>query len=236
MQYCKDVELSNITITVSGSSPEANDIHISHTEDIRIIKRVIKYGDDYITIATGVKNLYAYKVECGPRHGISIGSLDKDNSEKQVPNITIDTTSERCMVLGSRHGKNGYAKDIKFLNLIMDKVKHLIYINQNYCKQFDPLKPKLYEEQKTAVQISNILFKNIKWSGTTKDVISLHCSKFFPCQDVVLQDIDLKMKGGAKKTTSSCENIMLKQSRNVSPTPCMSVATKNDHVPEDKTD
>ncbi|KAK3159991.1 hypothetical protein QOZ80_1BG0053880 [Eleusine coracana subsp. coracana] len=240
IQYCKDVELTSLTITAPGSSPESDGIHISHTEDIRIIKPVIKSGDDCISIATGVKNLYAYKVECGPGHGISIGSLGKDNSDAQVSNITIDSAHVTGTLYGARiktwQGGSGYAKDIKFLNMVMDKVKHPIYIDQYYCNQFDPLKPKPCEEQKTAVQISNVLFKNIKGSGTTKDVISLHCSKSFPCQDVVLQDIDLKMKGGAKKTMSSCENVMLKEPSNVFPAPCTSVASKNDHVPEDSSD
>ncbi|KAK3159994.1 hypothetical protein QOZ80_1BG0053920 [Eleusine coracana subsp. coracana] len=299
IQYSKDVTLTDITITSPSSAPEADGIHLWNSEDIRIIKPVIKSGDDCISIATGVKNLYAYKVECGPGHGISIGSLGKGNSKAEVSNITIDSAHVTGTLYGARiktwQGGSGYAKDIKFLNMVMDKVKHPIYIDQYYCNQMDPTNPNPCEEQKSAVEISNVLFKNIKgtgttkdvisihcsksfpcrevvlqeidlkmkgkknaamsscdriWrvlflhcrrldmkgSGTTKDVISLHCSKSFPCQDVVLQDIDLKMKGGAKKTISSYENVMLKQSSNVSPAPCTSVVTKKDHVPEDNND
>ncbi|GJN41393.1 hypothetical protein PR202_gn00764 [Eleusine coracana subsp. coracana] len=81
IQYSKDVTLTDITITSPSSAPEADGIHLWNSEDIRIIKPVIKSGDDCISIATGVKNLYAYKVECGPGHGISIGSLGKGNSK-----------------------------------------------------------------------------------------------------------------------------------------------------------
>jgi hypothetical protein len=85
--------------------------------------------------------------------------------------------------------------------MVMDKVKHPISIDQYYRSQQDPSNPRPCEEQKSAVPISNVLF--IRGSGTTKDVISLHCSKAFPCRDV-----DLKMRGGGggKKTMSSCEN------------------------------
>jgi polygalacturonase len=242
IQNCKDVEVTGITITAPSSSPEADGIHVSHTEDIRIIKPVIKSGDDCISIATGVKNLYAYKVECGPGHGISIGSLGNQNSEAQVSDVTIDTAHVTGTLYGARiktwQGGSGYARDIKFLNMVMDKVKHPIFIDQYYCNQQDPSNPKPCEEQKSAVQISNVLFKNIRGSGTTKDVISLHCSKASPCRDVVLQDVDLKMRsGGGKKTMSSCENVMLAESTgNVSPVPCTSVAAKHDQVPEEMVD
>jgi polygalacturonase len=151
--------------------------------------------------------LYAYKVECGPGHGISIGSLGNQNSEAQVSDITIDTAHVTGTLYGARiktwQGGSGYARDIKFLNMVMDKVKHPISIDQYYRSQQDPSNPRPCEEQKSAVPISNVLFKNIRGSGTTKDVISLHCSKAFPCRDV-----DLKMRGGGggKKTMSSCEN------------------------------
>jgi polygalacturonase len=122
---------------------------------------------------------------------------------------------------------------IKILMIVIRKV-HPIFMNQYYCNQQDPSNAKPCEEQKSVVQISNVLFKNIKGSDTTKDVINLHCSKAFPCRDVILQNIDLKMKGGSgKKTMSSCENIMLTESTsNISSV----VANKHDQVAEEMID
>lgn len=46
-------------------------------------------GDDCISIQTGCSNVYVHNVNCGPGHGISIGSLGKDNTRACVSNITI---------------------------------------------------------------------------------------------------------------------------------------------------
>ncbi|KAL6622858.1 hypothetical protein ACP70R_032737 [Stipagrostis hirtigluma subsp. patula] len=237
-----DVTLSRLTIASPGNSPGTDGIHVANSEDVRIIKAYIKSGDDCISVETGTKNLYATKIECGPGHGISIGSLGDDNSKAQVSNITIDNAHLTGTMFGARikswQGGSGYAKDIKFLNLVMDNVKNPIIIDQNYCTMADPAHPKPCKEQKSAVQFSNILFKNIKGTSATKDAIKLHCSKAFPCRDVVLQDIDLKVKGGGEKNaaTSTCENAMLSKSSNVSPSPCTSAVTKDDKddlIPQD---
>ncbi|KAL6643537.1 hypothetical protein ACP70R_018303 [Stipagrostis hirtigluma subsp. patula] len=243
VESCHDVTLSRLTIASPGNSPGTDGIHVANSEDVRIIKANIKSGDDCISVETGTKNLYATKIECGPGHGISIGSLGDDNSKAQVSNITIDTAHLTETMFGARikswQGGSGYAKDIKFLNLVMDNVKNPIIIDQNYCTMADPAHPKPCKEQKSAVQFSNILFKNIKGTSATEEAIKLHCSKAFPCRDVVLQDIDLKMKGGGDKkivTTSTCENAILSKSSNVSPPPCTSGVTKDDKddvIPED---
>jgi len=46
-------------------------------------------GDDCISIQTGCSNVYVHNVNCGPGHGISIGSLGKDNTRACVSNITV---------------------------------------------------------------------------------------------------------------------------------------------------
>lgn len=46
-------------------------------------------GDDCISIQTGCSNIYVHNVNCGPGHGISIGSLGRDNTKACVSNITI---------------------------------------------------------------------------------------------------------------------------------------------------
>lgn len=46
-------------------------------------------GDDCVSIQTGCSNVYVHNVNCGPGHGISIGSLGKDNTKACVSNITV---------------------------------------------------------------------------------------------------------------------------------------------------
>lgn len=46
-------------------------------------------GDDCVSIQTGCTNVYVHNINCGPGHGISIGSLGKDNTKACVSNITV---------------------------------------------------------------------------------------------------------------------------------------------------
>ncbi|KAF8756305.1 hypothetical protein HU200_011126 [Digitaria exilis] len=242
VESCRDVTLSRLTIASPGNSPENDGIHVSRSDGVRILGARIKAGDDCISVASGTSNLYATKIECGPGHGISVGSLGKGNTRAEVSNVTIDGAHVSGTLYGARiktwRGGTGYARGIKFLNMVMDKVKNPIAIDQNYCSTSDPNEPcERQQGASAAVQVSDVVFSNIKGTGTNKDAIKLHCSDAFPCRDIVLRDIDLKTKakrgGGA---TSTCQNAVLAESTNVSPAPCSTAATKDDLVPRGSED
>jgi len=176
-----------------------------------------------MSIENGTHNLHVSKVVCGPGHGISIGSLGDDNSRAEVSGITIDSVQLHGATNGARiktyQGGSGYAKDITFQNMAMYGVKNPIIIDQNYC---DKAKPCV--EQRSAVQISNVVFKNIRGTTITKHAIKMNCSKNVPCQGITLKNIDLKMKAGKGNTESTCQNAKWRKSGTVVPQPC--AATK----------
>jgi polygalacturonase len=101
--------------------------------------------------------------------------------------------------------------------MIMYNVKNPIIIDQNYCDKAKPCR-----EQRSAVQISNVVFKNIRGTTITKDAIKMHCSKNVPCQGITLQNIDLKMQGGKGNTESTCQNAKWRKYGKVVPQPCTS--------------
>ncbi|CAD6207219.1 unnamed protein product [Miscanthus lutarioriparius] len=133
-------------------------------------------GDDCMSIENGTHNLHVSKVVCGPGHGISIGSLGDDYSRAEVSGITIDSVQLHGATNGARiktyQGGSGYAKDITFQNMAMYGVKNPIIIDQHYC---DKAKPCV--EQRSAVQVSNVVFKNIRGTTITKHAIKMNCSK-----------------------------------------------------------
>ncbi|GJN22932.1 hypothetical protein PR202_gb10541 [Eleusine coracana subsp. coracana] len=114
-------------------------------------------------------------------------------------------------------GGSGYAKDITFQNIIMDNVKNPIIVDQNYCDKAKPCKA-----QGSAVEVSNVVFKNIRGTTITKEAIKLTCSKNVPCHDITLQNIDLKMEGGKGAAESICQNAKWRKSGTVLPQPCTS--------------
>jgi polygalacturonase len=219
VEDCTDVQLTRLSITAPGTSPNTDGIHITRSKDVQVRDCIIKTGDDCMSIEDGTHNLHVTKVVCGPGHGISIGSLGDDNSRAEVSGITVDSVQLYGTTNGARiktwQGGSGFAKDIIFQNIIMDNVQNPIIIDQNYCDSAKPCK-----NQESAVEISNIVFKNIRGTTTSKDAIKLSCSKNAPCSGITLENIELKLEGGNGDTESTCQNAKWTESGNVVPSPC----------------
>ncbi|CAL4927943.1 unnamed protein product [Urochloa decumbens] len=224
VEDCANVQLARLSITAPGNSPNTDGIHITRSRDVKVTSCRIKTGDDCVSIEDGTHNLHVSKVVCGPGHGISIGSLGDDNSRAQVSGITIDTVQLYGTTNGARiktyQGGSGYAKDITFQNMIMYSVKNPIIIDQNYCDKARPCK-----EQRSAVEVSNVVFRNIRGTTITKDAINLKCSKHVPCHGITLQSIDLKMQSGKGSAESTCQNAKWRKFGTVRPQPCTATKT-----------
>ena len=113
-------------------------------------------------------------------------------------------------IRGSRNVDN-----IVFQNIKMENVKNPIIIDQNYCDQETPWKEQVnpnhqfklnhkpsfvclqhnyspsYGLQNSAVQIRNIVYRNITGMSATKMTTIFKCSKTLPCQGIMLKDINL---------------------------------------------
>ncbi|CAH8268942.1 unnamed protein product [Arabidopsis lyrata] len=209
IEKCNKVEVSNVVITAPGDSPNTDGIHITNTQNIRVSNSDIGTGDDCISIEDGTQNLQIFDLTCGPGHGISIGSLGDDNSKAYVSGINVDgakfSESDNGVRIKTYQGGSGTAKNIKFQNIRMENVKNPIIIDQNYCD-----KDKC-EEQGSAVQVKNVVYKNISGTSATDVAITLNCSEKYPCQGIVLENVNIK--GG----TASCKNANVKNQGTVSP-------------------
>lgn len=62
------------------------------------------------------------------------------------------------------------------------------------------------ESQRSAVQVENVVYKNIKGTSASDVALKFDCSKSFPCLGIVLQDIKLEHQGG-KTAKALCNNI-----------------------------
>ncbi|KDP43482.1 hypothetical protein JCGZ_16769 [Jatropha curcas] len=214
-QKCINVRALNLMVTAPGNSPNTDGIHVTGTQNIRIRNSVIRTGDDCISIVSGSKNVEATDITCGPGHGISIGSLGAGNSEAEVSNVLVNRATLSGTTNGARiktwQGGSGYAKNIVFQNIVMKNVSNPIIIDQNYCDQDDPC-----SEQKSAVQVSNIVFRGIKGTSASEVAIKFNCSRTFPCQQILLQDIVLGNEGD-ERAKASCSNVYLAHRGRVSP-------------------
>ncbi|PAN44418.1 hypothetical protein PAHAL_9G041500 [Panicum hallii] len=221
IEDCTNVQLAGLSITAPGTSPNTDGIHITRSNGVQVTNCKIKTGDDCISIENGTHNLHVSQVVCGPGHGISIGSLGDDDSRAEVSGITVDSVRLYGTTNGARiktyQGGSGYARDITFQNMVMGGVKNPIIIDQSYCDRAKPCR-----EQGSAVEVSNVVFRNIRGTTVTKDAIKLSCSRNAPCHGITLQNIDLRMEGGNGAAESTCQNAKWRKAGTVLPQPCTS--------------
>ncbi|KAL0769772.1 hypothetical protein Bca101_034922 [Brassica carinata] len=183
IEKCSNVQVSNVEVTAPADSPNTD-------------------GDDCISIETGSQNVNINDLTCGPGHGISIGSLGDDNSKAFVSGVTVDgaklSGTDNGLRIKTYQGGSGTASDIIFQNIQMDNVKNPIIIDQDYCDKSK------CTEQTSAVQVKNVVYRNISGTSASDIAITLNCSKNYPCQGIVLDKVNIK--GG--KGSCSNANVM----------------------------
>ncbi|WZZ82077.1 hypothetical protein YC2023_102649 [Brassica napus] len=189
-EKCNNVNIKNVEITAPDDSPNTD-------------------GDDCISIEDGSQNVQINDLTCGPGHGISIGSLGDDNSKAYVSGVNVDgaklAETDNGVRIKTYQGGSGTARNIRFQNIRMENVKNPIIIDQNYCD-----KDKC-EQQDSAVQVNNVVYRNISGTSATDVAITFDCSEKYPCKGIVLDNVNIK--GG----TASCKNANVKNQGNVSP-------------------
>ncbi|OIW13718.1 hypothetical protein TanjilG_08060 [Lupinus angustifolius] len=134
---CANIRLIGLHITAPSTSPNTDGIHVSHSTHVRIFRSVIGTGDDCVSIIQGVKNVTIERVDCGPGHGISIGSLGKYEHELEVREVRV----LNCTFVGTDNGLRiktwpdrypGAASNITFHDITMQRVRNPIIIDQEY--------------------------------------------------------------------------------------------------------
>ncbi|KAL2340966.1 hypothetical protein Fmac_008906 [Flemingia macrophylla] len=199
-----NIRVRLLKLTAPATSPNTDGIHISNSVNVKLSKNNIETGDDCVSMIKGSKDLAINKLNCGPGHGISIGSLGKYEDEPEVKDIRV----KNCTLVGTTNGIRiktwpemypSSASDISFSDIVMENVKNPIVIDQEYqcfpnCKK----KPSL-------VKIRDVGFRNIRGTTVSPIAVDLRCSKQFPCQNVKLININLNL--GPKPAGSRCANI-----------------------------
>ncbi|KAF3484474.1 hypothetical protein F2Q69_00055833 [Brassica cretica] len=189
------VKINNITISSPENSPNTDGIHLQNTRNVEIQHSNIACGDDCVSIQTGSSNVHIHHISCGPGHGISIGSLGKDETVACVSDIIVEDISIQNTLAGVRiktwQGGLGVVKNLTFSNIQVTDVQVPIVIDQYYC---DKSKCK---NQTSAVSISDVKYNNIVGSFTAQPV-RIACSNSLPCMDVDLMDIRLRPSGGIR--------------------------------------
>uniref|UniRef100_A0A0A0KPH7 Polygalacturonase n=1 Tax=Cucumis sativus TaxID=3659 RepID=A0A0A0KPH7_CUCSA len=136
---CKNITFEHVTISAPENSPNTDGIHISSSEQIRILNTKISTGDDCVSVGDSNKDITIRDVTCGPGHGISIGSLGKYTKEKAVEGVWVT----KCKLIKTTNGVRiktwpdsavkYSASDMHFEDIEMIDVSNPILIDQEYC-------------------------------------------------------------------------------------------------------
>ncbi|KAF5179740.1 Exopolygalacturonase [Thalictrum thalictroides] len=215
---CQKFNVIGVHITAPGDSPNTDGLHFERSSDVTITDSIIATGDDCISIGHGNSRMTIKGITCGPGHGISVGSLGRYQNEGDVngllvKNCTLSKTTNGVRLKTWESSPNpSKAINITFEDIIMNNVCNPIIIDQTYC-------PYVSCESKlpSKVKLQDIFFRRIRGTSSTPIAVWLKCNKNIPCQNVVLQDINLSHPAGAKST---CQNIQAKTLGTVIPTPC----------------
>ncbi|KAG5621977.1 hypothetical protein H5410_007195 [Solanum commersonii] len=205
----KGVRFQNLSITAPDESPNTDGIHIGDSNDIIINKVNISTGDDCVSIGPGTSNVLISEVNCGPGHGISIGSLGKYQNEGDVNGVTVTNcnigkTQNGLRIKSWAPSPPSKVFNVTFDNINMNYVENPIIIDQHYCPHSS-----CKNQGDSQVQISDVKFINIKGTSASKEGVVLDCSKSVPCQGIELRGLELTLNG-QQTTTATCSNANMK--------------------------
>ncbi|GJN18337.1 hypothetical protein PR202_gb05487 [Eleusine coracana subsp. coracana] len=194
---CEGVTVRDVRIVAPGSSPNTDGIHVQGSSGVTVTRASIRTGDDCVSVGPGTAHLRVERVSCGPGHGISIGSLGKDE-EAGVENVTVTGASFAGTENGLRiktwaraAARGAYVRGVVFEHATMRDVRNPIIIDQNYCPNHG------CPHQSSAVKISDVRYTDIRGSSASQVAVKFDCSASNPCTGIGLQDIRLTLDGGA---------------------------------------
>ncbi|CAN6844950.1 unnamed protein product [Brassica oleracea] len=183
-----NVKIDGVKVSADADSPNTDGIHIGKSHLVNITNSRIGTGDDCISIGPGSTHVSIQGIQCGPGHGISIGSLGRSEDEQGVENVlvsNVDFTSTDNGVRIKTWGKysKSFVRNIVFQHIKMKMVKNPIIINQHYC--LDKPCPK----KESGVEISNVRYEDIQGTSNTEVAVMLDCSREKPCTDIVMRNV-----------------------------------------------
>ncbi|KAJ7962869.1 Pectin lyase-like superfamily protein [Quillaja saponaria] len=191
IESCNDVKVSRISIKDSpqgqiavlggvnfdfgflkihtpGYTLNTDGIHLQSCSYVNIHNTDISSGDDCISIGDYTSFINVTNVNCGPGHGVSIGSLGLGGGKANVHNITVQHvnffgTTNGVRIKTYKVGR-GEVKNVVFSNLNFTNVENPIIIDQYYG-----LKPNRFPRMELLIMF---MLLSMAFSGLSTETIN----------------------------------------------------------------
>ncbi|CAJ1948706.1 unnamed protein product [Sphenostylis stenocarpa] len=197
---CENATFSNITIHSPGDSPNTDGFDIYTSKNILIQNSTIACGDDCIAISGGSSYINATGIACGPGHGISIGSLGRNQAYDTVEEVYVKNCSFTNTENGARiktvPGGSGYARNITFENITLTQARNPIIIDQYYDRKY---------LTNASVKVSDVTFSRFNGTSEKELAITLNCSSS-GCFNIALDHINIVSAQPEKPVSCFCNN------------------------------
>ncbi|KAK8681221.1 hypothetical protein V6N13_053628 [Hibiscus sabdariffa] len=219
---CKDVVLSHLHIMAPGDSPNTDGIDISNSINVQIQDSTIGTGDDCVAINGGSSFINIIGVNCGPGHGISIGSLGDgafdtvegvhvkncnfSNTQNGVRIKTFKVRVVRILKMVSYFriilmkkeivGWFGFRQNISFEQILFDNVKNPIIIDQFYEEKIRYRSYGIWEKAAGGIKVSDVTYSDVRGTSASEQAINLDCNNGVGCSNIVMRNIDITPSGG----------------------------------------
>ncbi|KAL9233535.1 hypothetical protein vseg_008521 [Gypsophila vaccaria] len=203
---CQNVLIQGVHVIASADSPNTDGIHLQSSMHVTIIGSTMRTGDDCISIGPGVKNVRIEDVLCGPGHGISIGSLGRNEKESGVQNVTvksvvISNTTNGLRIKSWARPSTGFVQDVLYENIRLQDVENPIIVDQTYCPNHQNC-----PHQESGIKINNVIYRDIYGTSATKEAVTFKCSRRYPCSGIKLENINITSYD--QKAQSICTNVI----------------------------
>ncbi|CAL0324375.1 unnamed protein product [Lupinus luteus] len=214
---CENAKFFNMNINAPGDSPNTDAYDISSSKNVVFEDSTLAIGDDCIAVNAGSSFIYANRLKCGPGHGISIGSLGKNNAHETVEEVHV----KDCTFIGTKNGAriktweggSGYVRKISYENIKLENTRNPILIDQHYSTK-NP------NNGVTSLEISDVTFKGFKGTSADEKAITLNCSSN-GCFNIKLDQINIVSSNPQKKAQASCSNAHGIVGQVIPDVPCM---------------
>ncbi|XP_039020843.1 probable polygalacturonase At3g15720 [Hibiscus syriacus] len=205
---CKNVVLSDLLIKAPEDSPNTDGIDISSSSNVQILDSTIQTGDDCVAINGGSSFIYIDRVNCGPGHGISIGSLGDGTydtvEEVHVKNCNL-TNTQNGVRIKTFQGGSGFARRISFEHILLNNVGNPIIINQFY-QDNGRSRPYGIWKKAAAIQVSDVTYSDIRGTSAGDQAINLDCDNVVGCSNIQMRNINIETGVNPHKIHGSCNN------------------------------
>ncbi|KAL3587038.1 hypothetical protein D5086_013905 [Populus alba] len=218
---CKGVSISGLKITAPGNSPNTDGIDVSSSSHVSIVDSTIGTGDDCIAIKGGCSNINITGINCGPGHGISIGSIGENGATERVEEVHVRncnfTGTENGARIKTVPGGSGYVRRITFEQITLNAAGSPIIIDQRYCDG----KKKGCPDQPKAVAVSDVTFTGFRGTSSDEQVITLDCAAI-GCNNIRMVQVTITSSVAGKRRTAFCSHAHGTAVSTAPPVPCLS--------------